>query len=168
MPNARVVRCTSVVDPPHEPALAQHVVINPVASALPGGLPGTGGPNSGSRFCALPSGGIKTHFHIPFVLVPRVFPPPIPGSSPRPRCRQYFSPLALENQARRPPLAQFQLDGKRRTKNAEAGPRGIGEMILSGEPGGRGLLRARHKTAHLKFSRPVRIEQRWRAPDVPT
>src|ERR1700683_1667427 len=128
MPSARAVRCTSVVDPPHEPAFAQRVVINPVAPALLSGPPGTGGPG----FRVLRRGGREAHLQVPFVVIPRIFPPPISGSPPWTRCCQYFSPLALENQPRRPPVAQFQLGGKCRTKNSEARRGGTGGIPGSG------------------------------------
>src|SRR5580698_4797699 len=155
MPSARAVRCTSVVDPPHEPALAQRVVINPVASTLLSNPLGTG-----PGFRVLRGKGPEAHLQVPFVVVPRIFSPPISGSPPWTRCRQYFSPLALENQPRWSPVAQFQLGGKCRAKNSEASRGGTGKIPRSGASHGMsGNFRARHKAPHLKFSRSVGIEQ---------
>ena len=99
---------SSVVPSPHKPALPQCVVINSIQ------------PIARARIRTpfiLRGRKIQSHIHVPFVLLPRIFAPPIAGSSPRPRSGGDVAAHSAKNNARRTCLTQLHLRWPFRSKN---------------------------------------------------
>src|SRR5579863_5060306 len=104
MPTARAARYTSVVNSPHEPAFEKRVVIKTVQPAIRLAL------------FAVARRRVKMNLQIPFLLLPRIVPPPVARCAPRPRSRQHFSAQPFENYAKGISRMQLEPYGNRRTE----------------------------------------------------
>src|ERR1700676_4911805 len=170
MPIVRAVPCTSVIHSAQKPFLPQRVEIDPVKPALQTRrkLPGI------KRVWILPRWGAAVlhpygrrgrefNFEIPFILVPRVFLPPVPRAVPWPRSRHNFAAHSTQINSCRLLAPHLHSDSLRRPHHAKPGHTrayfrfffNVG--LISAAP--LVLLTRNSKPLHPKAFRSVAIQQ---------
>src|SRR5690348_17351964 len=157
MPSVRAVRCTSVVPAAHVPVLPRMVVINAIHAIVHFLLP----------LFAAENLRLKMDLHVPFILPPRVFPPPISRTAPRPRSGGNLPAQTSKINSCRKFLAHLHPRHPFRTKNAQRQSRFCSRIFSSphrARPRGSSLvfnfLFARAESFHADRFRPMRIQNR--------
>src|SRR6185437_19596 len=158
MPTAHAVPCTSVVPAAHVPVLPRIVVINAVHAIVYFRMPLFTAKNL----------RLKVNFHVPFILTPYVFPPPIPRTAPRPRSRRNLPAQSAKINSRRKFLAHLHPRHPFGTKNAQRQCRSYSRNLSSSRSARRPSTTLRFplqraEPLHANRSRPVRIQYLRRA-----
>src|SRR5580704_5858221 len=118
---------------------------------------------------------IKFNFQVPFILMPRILPPPIPRSAPRPRRRHHPAAQTAKKHFRRTPFTQLDRSRHTRPENSATSHRfaqrpfairtrrsRASRRFFARDPVSSAkscLIGFRHKSRHTEFSGSVRIHQ---------